>query len=225
MNKLIEHKKTLITILISLILMAGISLLLYKPFVNFLNNPELLKKQLNNFGNWGKLILVLTMALQVVFVFLPGEIIEIASGFCYGTLEGMVICLLGSIIGTVIIYTIINKYGIKLVNNLFDTKKLNELSFLKKEKNLELILFIIFFIPGTPKDIITYLAPFTRLRLSTFILISTFARIPSVISSTLGGNALSNQNYHFTILIFIITTIISIFSLLLYKRYITKNNL
>lgn len=225
MNKLIEHKKTLITILISLILMAGISLLLYKPFVNFLNNPELLKKQLNNFGNWGKLILVLTMALQVVFVFLPGEIIEIASGFCYGTLEGMVICLLGSIIGTVIIYTIINKYGIKLVNNLFDTKKLNELSFLKKEKNLELILFIIFFIPGTPKDIITYLAPFTRLRLSTFILISTFARIPSVISSTLGGNALSNQNYHSTILIFIITTIISILGLLLYKRYITKNNL
>lgn len=69
-----------------------------------------------------------------------------------------------------------------------------KLLFLKKEKNLELIIFIIFFIPGTPKDLLTYIAPFTRIKLKTFLLLTTFARIPSVITSTIGGNALSNQN-------------------------------
>ena len=97
--------------------------------------------------------------------------------------------------------------------------------FLKKEKNLEIILFVIFFIPGTPKDILTYLAPFTRLKLSSFIFITSIARIPSVITSTIGGNAISNQNYRFTIFIFVITGIISIFGLLSYKRYIKKKNL
>ena len=59
--------------------------------------------------------------------------IEIAAGFSYGTIEGMAICLLGAIIGTIVIYAIVNRYGIKLVNHFYDTNKFNEISFLKKE--------------------------------------------------------------------------------------------
>lgn len=225
MTTLIKHKKFIIISLISIVIMAIISLLLYFPLENFLNDPTVLKQQLDKLGNWGKLFLVLTMSLQIVLVFLPGEIIEVASGFCYGTFEGMFICLLGAVIGTIIIYSIVNKYGIKLVNKFFDSNQINEITFLKKEKHLEVIIFIIFFIPGTPKDILTYLAPFTKIPMSSFILITTIARIPSVITSTIGGNALSNQDYHFTLLVFIITAIISIIGLLCYKKYLAKKNL
>ena len=79
-----ENKKFIYRLLLATLVMAGFCLLLYKPFEHLLNNPENLKEQLNQFGNWGKLFLVLIMAVQVVFVFLPGEIIEVASGFCYG---------------------------------------------------------------------------------------------------------------------------------------------
>lgn len=219
-----ENKKLIYQLFIAVLIMAIICLLLYKPFEHLLNNPETLKNQLDQFGNWGKLILALIMALQVVFVFLPGEIIEVASGFCYGTFEGMAICLFGAIIGTVIIYWFVEKYGIKFVNKFFNQEKLNEISFLKKKKNIELILFIIFFIPGTPKDILTYFAPFTRVKLSTFLLITTVARIPSVITSTIGGDALFNQNYHFTIIVFVVTGIISIIGLLTYKYYINRQH-
>lgn len=225
MTTLIKHKKFIIISLISIVIMAIISLLLYCPLENFLNDPTALKQQLDKLGNWGKLFLVLTMSLQIVLVFLPGEIIEVASGFCYGTFEGMFICLLGAVIGTIIIYSIVNKYGIKLVNKFFDSNQINEITFLKKEKHLEVIIFIIFFIPGTPKDILTYLAPFTKIPMSSFILITTIARIPSVITSTIGGNALSNQDYHFTLLVFIITAVISIIGLLCYKKYLAKKNL
>lgn len=225
MTTLIKHKKFIIISLISIVIMAIISLLLYCPLENFLNDPTVLKQQLDKLGNWGKLFLVLTMSLQIVLVFLPGEIIEVASGFCYGTFEGMFICLLGAVIGTIIIYSIVNKYGIKLVNKFFDSNQINEITFLKKEKHLEVIIFIIFFIPGTPKDILTYLAPFTKIPMSSFILITTIARIPSVITSTIGGNALSNQDYHFTLLVFIITAVISIIGLLCYKKYLAKKNL
>lgn len=225
MTTLIKHKKFIIISLISIVIMAIISLLLYFPLENFLNDPTVLKQQLDKLGNWGKLFLVLTMSLQIVLVFLPGEIIEVASGFCYGTFEGMFICLLGAVIGTIIIYSIVNKYGIKLVNKFFDSNQINEITFLKKEKHLEVIIFIIFFIPGTPKDILTYLAPFTKIPMSSFILITTIARIPSVITSTIGGNALSNQDYHFTLLVFIITAVISIIGLLCYKKYLAKKNL
>lgn len=219
-----ENKKLIYQLFIAILVMAIICLLLYKPFKHLLNSPETLKNQLNQLGNWGKLILVSIMAIQVVFVFLPGEVIEVASGFCYGTFEGMAICLFGAILGTIIIFWFVEKYGIKFVNKFFDQEKLNEISFLKNKKNIELIIFIIFFIPGTPKDILTYFAPFTRIKLSTFLLITTIARIPSIITSTIGGNALFNQNYHFTITIFIITGIISILGLFAYKSYINKQH-
>ena len=165
------------------------------------------------------------MAFQVIFVFLPGEVIEVAAGFSYGTFEGLIICLLGTIIGTIIIYGLLNKYGIKFINKFYDTNKINQINFLKKEKHLEIIIFIIFFIPGTPKDLITYLAPFTRLELTTFLAITSIARIPSIITSTISGSALSNQNYQLTIWVFIITGAISILGLLIYKIYVYKKNL
>ena len=208
-----ENKKLIYRLLLATFIMAGFCLILYKPFVYLLNNPEHLKAQLDQFGNWGKLFLILIMAVQVVFVFLPGEIIEVASGFCYGEIQGLVICLLGAMIGTVIIYWFVEKYGIRFINKFFNQEKLHEISFLKGKKNLELILFIIFFIPGTPKDILTYFAPLTRIKLSSFLLITT---------STIGGNALSKQNYPFTIAVFAITGAISIIGLFTYKWYINK---
>ena len=219
-----ENKKLIYQLFIAILVMAIISLLLYKPFEHLLNNPETLKNKLSKLGNWGKLILILMMTIQVVFVFLPGEIIEVASGFCYGTFEGRVIWLLGAILGTIIIFWLVERYGIKFVNKFYNQEKLNEIYFLKSKKNIELIIFIIFFIPGTPKDILTYFAPFTRIKLSTFLLITTVARIPSIITSTIGGNALSNQNYHFTITVFIITGIISILGLFAYKSYINRQH-
>ncbi|MBS5587959.1 MAG: TVP38/TMEM64 family protein [[Clostridium] spiroforme] len=219
-----KHKKNFI-ILINIMLVIAFCLVIYKIFKTFAGNPVILKKELMKFGNLGKVILILIMAFQVIFVFLPGEVIEVAAGFSYGTFEGLITCLLGTIIGTIIIYGLLNKYGIKFINKFYDTNKINQINFLKKEKHLEIIIFIIFFIPGTPKDLITYLAPFTRLELTTFLAITSIARIPSIITSTISGSALSNQNYQLTIWVFIITGAISILGLLIYKIYVYKKNL
>lgn len=219
-----KHKKNFI-ILINIMLVIAFCLVIYKIFKTFAGDPVMLKKELLKFGNLGKVILILIMAFQVIFVFLPGEVIEVAAGFSYGTFEGLIICLLGTIIGTIIIYDLLNKYGIKFINKFYDTNKINQINFLKKEKHLEIIIFIIFFIPGTPKDLITYLAPFTRLELTTFLAITSIARIPSIITSTISGSALSNQNYQLTIWVFIITGAISILGLLIYKIYVHKKNL
>ena len=91
MDKLNEHKKNLSLLITGFIIITILCLVLYHFFENFLNDPIELKEKLTEFGSWGKLILVAAMAIQVIFVFLPGEIIEIAAGFSYGTIEGMAI--------------------------------------------------------------------------------------------------------------------------------------
>ena len=88
MDKLNEHKKNLSLLITGFIIITILCLVLYHFFENFLNDPIELKEKLTEFGSWGKLILVAAMAIQVIFVFLPGEIIEIAAGFSLELLKG-----------------------------------------------------------------------------------------------------------------------------------------
>lgn len=76
-----ENKKLIYRLLLATFIMAGFCLILYKPFVYLLNNPEHLKAQLDQFGNWGKLFLILIMAVQVVFVFLPVKLLKLLQAF------------------------------------------------------------------------------------------------------------------------------------------------
>ena len=74
------------------------------------------------------------------------------------------------------------------------------------------------FIPGTPKDLLSYFAGLTDIKMGRWLLITTVARIPSVITSTVGGNAVGEQNYLFAILVFAGTLAVSALGLLIYQR-------
>lgn len=202
------------------IIMAIICLTLYFPMKDLFQNPTAIKEDLLKIGFMGQVVVTLVMTLQVVFVFLPGEVIEILAGFMYGAWGGMLLCLIGSAIGSSIIYLFVQKFGLTFIDKLLGQGKIEECSFLKKQKHLDLIVFIIFLIPGTPKDIITYFMPLTPMPLSKFLIITSIARIPSIITSTVSGGALAVANYEVMFAVLIITAIVSIIGLYFYKNKI-----
>ena len=99
----------------------------------------------------------------------------------------------------------------------FPLEKLNELKFLKNERRLTFWVFLVFFLPGTPKDVLCYFVGLTKLPLKTWVLVSAVARIPSIVTSTVGGDALGMQNYTFAAAVFAATLVISGAGLLLYR--------
>ena len=218
-------KKELMMIMICIVIMGLVCLLLYKPMMEIFKNPQALRSQLQSLGILGQFIFVGIMALQVIFVFLPGEIVEIMAGFLYGPFGDMLACLLGSAIGSSLIYLFVKRFGIKFIDKLIGLDKLNEVKFLKDKEKRNMLCFIIFFIPGTPKDILTYFIPLTDMKLSTFLFITTIARIPSIITSTIGGHAIGVQNYIFSIIVFGVTGIISMIGLFIYKKLTQKNTI
>lgn len=76
-----ENKKLIYQLFIAILVMAIISLLLYKPFEHLLNNPETLKNKLSKLGNWGKLILILMMTIQVVLFFYQERLLKSLQDF------------------------------------------------------------------------------------------------------------------------------------------------
>lgn len=89
-------------------------------------------------------------------------------GALYGTVGGFFLCMAGVLTGSVIIFLLSRALGYEVVENLLSRKRLSRLQFLQKEGRLEAVVFFLFFIPGTPKDALTYFAPFTRMNMGTF---------------------------------------------------------
>ena len=159
------------------------------------------------------------MALQVVLAFLPGEPVELLCGYLFGTIGGMAVCVIGSMIGSALIFLLVRKLGEKAVLRMFPQEKVEELAFLKHKEKLVGLLFIIFLIPGTPKDILTYCIPLTDIRFSSFLLITGLARIPSLITSTMGASTFRMGEYGIMAAVLGITALLSLGGLWLY-RYI-----
>lgn len=215
------RRKRIVSIASFLVLVAFfavVSIYIGRPMVEFASEPEKFRLWVESYGFWGRLAMIGMLVLQVVVAVIPGEPLEIGAGYAFGAWEGLLLCLIGAAIGSAIIFVFVKLLGVKMVEAFISREKINSLKFINSSKRLNLLMFILFVIPGTPKDIFTYFAGLTPMKLTTFLAISTLARIPSVITSTIGGHALGTQQYLFAIVVFVITIAISLGGILLYRR-------
>ena len=223
-----ERKKRIIKIVLMVIvvsLMITLTCTLFPKFINLMNNEESrnqFKIYIEEKKIQGWFILLGIEILQVVLAVIPGEPIEILAGILFGGLGGMILCLLGSLIGTIIIF-----FGVRYFKNgLFKPKEIEnkKFKFLEDEEKLDFIVFILFFIPGTPKDALTYFVPLTKMKPLRFFILSTIARIPSIITSTLFGSLLMEKKYSMAILVFVITGVVSIAGIIINNQIIKRKN-
>lgn len=166
----------------------------------------------------GRLIYVGIQILQVFIALIPGEAVEIAGGVAFGAIEGMALSLFGVAIGSSIIFMLSKTLGMRFVELFVSQEKINSLKFINNNRRLNSVVFTVFLIPGTPKDVLTYVVALTRMKLPKFLLLSLIARIPSVLSSTWGGDALIKGDYWKSAVIFGVTGIVSLIGLLIYNK-------
>ena len=157
----------------------------------------------------GSLIFMAVCAIQVIIALIPGEAVEIAAGVIFGSWEGALLCLVGIMTGSVIVIALVRKFGRKFVESLYPREKIDSLPILNNPKKRNAVIALLFFIPGTPKDLITYIVGLTEVSIPMYILLTTVARIPSIIMSTYGGDAFGEGEIVKAIVIFGTTALIS----------------
>ncbi len=146
-------------------------------------------------GPLGIGILLLAQLLQVVIAFIPGEVVQIAAGALYGPLWGTVIVLVGACLSTMLIYTLVRRLGMPFVSKVVPEDIQKKLGFVSDSSRLDFIVFLLFLIPGLPKDIITYVVALTAIRPARFFLLSTVGRAPGVIVSSFAGYSLAEGEW------------------------------
>lgn len=197
------NNKKYLKIIIGIIVIIVLAIFVWKlkPFIKELSTTEgqiAFKEKVNSLGFKGFLLLFGLQIAQILLVIIPGEPLEVLAGMCYGVLGGTIFITASVFITTTLIFFIVRKLGRKYIDNFFEkekTDKLENSKLLKNSKTVEITLCLLFLIPGTPKDLFVYIGGLLPIKPIRFILISTFVRFPSVITSTLVGAKISTGNF------------------------------
>ncbi len=206
----------------ALIIVCALLVVVLYPFFSSYNDSEKLSLYIESFGIWGAFVLLIVQIFQIVVALIPGEFTEFVSGTLYGTLFGSLICLAGVFIGEFLVFILVKWLGTRFAWKMVSGKEFKKLKFLNDERKLEYTIFLLFFIPGTPKDVLTYFAPMTKIKLKEFLLLSCVARIPSIVSSAYAGSTFADGNFLQTLVVYIIIGAVSISGLFIHRRIINK---
>lgn len=208
-NKLSEYKSHIVLMLI-LIFLIFIAYLYYHKYFLLFKNPVKLKKIIMSYGEYSVLVFFVLQVIQVVAFFIPGEIIQIAGGYIYGTVWGSILSLLGITTGSLIVYSVSNFFGKPLINKIISDKDLKFFERILNIGKINFIVFLLYLIPGIPKDVLAYICGISSITFKNFILYSTLGRIPGIVISAYFGSKIGVGNHSTLIIIAVVSILLFI---------------
>lgn len=196
------------------IILAILGLLVTVFFIWY--SPEIMKLTLSlddfrdyihSTGKWGPIFLLLFQILQTVIAPIPGEVVQVAGGYIYGTCLGALLITVGMLMGAIIAFTFTRGLGGTWIKRMLEKDKFKWMAHMMEDKKFSIFLFIVFIIPGLPKDLFIYAAGLTTIKPLKFFTILLVARFPWLLASVSVGSNLYHKNYVSTIVIAVISVV------------------
>ena len=156
--------------------------------------------------------------LQVVIAVIPGMAIQFAGGMVYGIFMGVVYSLIGQTIGSLIVFYISRIFGKKAVALFIKPETYEKFKHLAETKKAGMLVFVLFLIPGLPKDVFSYILGLSPLKVRTFLLYSTIGRIPGVLGSCIIGYTYVTKNYLLAGVVLGVSAVILVLCLIFKKK-------
>ncbi|WP_276685781.1 TVP38/TMEM64 family protein, partial [Slackia piriformis] len=191
------------------------------PLILELTEPggvERVVQDVRNAGPGGVLILLGMQFLQVVVAFIPGEVVQVAAGMMYGPWGGAAVVLVGCVISSAFIFFIVHKLGAPFVRAMIPEKWMGKLEDFEETDKLDVMVFVLFLIPGLPKDVFTYLVPLTDMSMRNFLVLSTVGRIPGILMSTLAADGLMEGDIMRSVLLFLVAAGIAALAIVFHEK-------
>jgi uncharacterized membrane protein YdjX (TVP38/TMEM64 family) len=167
----------------------------FDDFEGIYSSSDKLGKFLQNLGPYSPAVFVLLQVLQVIAAPFPGELTGVAGGFVYGETVGFLLSTIGLSLGSWVAFELASILGRPFVERFVRWEVLHKFNFLTTRTGT-LICFVLFLVPGFPKDYLCYVLGLSRMRLSTFLLVSVVGRLPGTYLLTMQGATIRNEQYH-----------------------------
>lgn len=163
-----------------------------KELVQIFGSTESIRAFIERAGVWAPVSFVALQLLQVVVFVVPGEVVQIAGGYLFGVAGGTALSLLGIAAGSLVDFALARALGRRFVSSLVGREKLERLDGIAASPKAATAFFLLFLIPGIPKDALCFVAGLSPMGLARFVGISMAARFPGILGSAVMGAALES---------------------------------
>ncbi len=178
-----------------------------EPLWRIFSSPEGLKSWIAG-KRLAPVIFVLLQVLQVVVFIIPGEVAQVAGGYLFGMWDGLLLSLLGIVLGSTVSFYLARLLGVPFVRAIFKPEQVERTEKLVSSSRSKLAFFLLFLIPGIPKDILCYVAGLSGIKFYQFLIISTLGRFPGIMGSVMMGDAAAGKRWLFAGVIFTIAVVL-----------------
>ena len=208
-----KYKKILALskLILLVIIVAGIPAFLYLKYGAELfskDSAERVVDYLKANSSIAALLIICIQIVQVVICFLPGQPVQFAASYMFGVARGFAFSITGAVIGTVISFYLAKLLGNDAMNLFFGEEKVRDYKKKLDSGRGLLLAFLIYLIPGIPKDIVSYVAGISDMRFRPFLLVATVGRIPGMLGSLMLGHFFGRQDYRAMIIIAVVVAVI-----------------
>ena len=150
--------------------------------------------EIQNAGILGVLVFLGLQFVQVVVSFIPGEVVQAAAGVLYGPIGGTLLITLGCVLASTFVFFLVKKLGAPFVQAMVPKKYMEKFNQFEESGKLNVLVFLLFVIPGLPKDVFTYIVPLTSMPGKLYIPLSNLARVPSIFFTAYAFHGLVDGN-------------------------------
>lgn len=176
-----------------LLLTAGVFLFFHYNLYTFFFDRKKIINFVNSFGPLSVLIFIGLQILQVIVAPIPGEVSGFIGGYLYGPFLGTVYSTIGLTIGSWLAFILARWLGLPFVEKVTTPKILCKYDHFMEHRGV-LITFILFLIPGFPKDALSYIIGLSHMRTTTFLAVSTGGRLLGTIMLSVSGHCARNNH-------------------------------
>lgn len=210
---------SILKLLILLAIIAGVPILLYRTnpaFIKEFRNLDTINAFLDQYAGIGGLVFIGLQILQIIVSVIPGQMIQLATGYAYVFWLAYLISIIGIGLGTVLTFYLARFLGTDAMHVIFGEERITYFVNHLNSKKAYITLFLLFLIPGFPKDLITYAAGVSEIRIVPFLILNLLGRTPALSLTILMGGMLRTGSYAGMIILTI--CVCAVFLLCIVKR-------
>jgi uncharacterized membrane protein YdjX (TVP38/TMEM64 family) len=175
-----------------------IAVMLYLLFplgmVQYLTDKQRLLAVIKEHRAYAAFIFIGLQVLQVVAAPVPGEVTGFVGGLFFGPFWGVLLSTIGLTLGSWLAFVLARFAGRPLVETFVNPETIRRYDYVMKHKGM-FLAFLMFLIPGFPKDLLCYLLGLGHMRQRDFLIVSTIGRLLGTMLLTMGGTLFRDQRY------------------------------
>lgn len=210
-------------LIIFICLIIFLSIKLYPYFIK-IQNDEIYRveftEKIRSYGYFSFFIILAGQILQTILAIIPSGPIVMISGMLFNPVIAVIICLIGQTIGGILVFYLVKLLGYNFIALFIDPDKIKNSKLIVNKNRTNVLMFGYLLIPALPKDIVSFVAPFTKIKIKEFIFISLIARIPMTIVTVLMGSSIIDGKYILVIILASISLILAIICFIFNKKIV-----